>query len=508
MIRAAALALLPLPALAGDPVFRDLSRDLPVEHVYAGGWEHFVGGGVAVFDCNGDDRPDMVAAGGTSPMRLFVNRSEPGGSIAFTEGTGLAPLTGVTGAYPLDIDSDGWQDLVVLRVGPNAVLKGGQDCAFAPGPWAIDLSDRWTTSFSATWEAGNALPTLAFGNYVNRDDPKGPFRACDINQIARPEGEDYGPLTVLEPGYCALSMLFSDWQRRGTQDLRLSNDRHYYVKGGHEQMLRMPEMTFMGPDDAWQDISIWGMGIASEDLNGDGRPEVVLTSMADQLLQIATARGYEAAPYSTGTYAQRPFFGDDGRPSTGWHAEFGDVDNDGLSDLFIAKGNVDQMQSNAMKDPNNLLMQNQDGTFRETALAAGVATTERSRGAALVDLNLDGRLDLVVVNRRARMEVHQNVTEATGHWLALEPRQDGPNGFAIGGWVELRAGKLRLTRELTVGGGHAGGKAGPLHFGLGPATEAEVRVLWPDGTASDWTTLAANQRARLWRDGTALRVAP
>lgn len=56
------------------------------------------------------------------------------------------------------------------------------------------------------------------------------------------------------------------------------------------------------------------------------------------------------------TYAQRPHNSDDGRPSTGWHAEFGNIDNDGCADLFIAKGNVDQMPSNAIHDPNNLLI--------------------------------------------------------------------------------------------------------------------------------------------------------
>jgi hypothetical protein len=92
------------------------------------------------------------------------------------------------------------------------------------------------------------------------------------------------------------------------------------------------------------------MGIASQDLNGDGLSEVMLTSMSDQLLQIASKDGYKAAPESIGTSSRRPFFGDDGRPSTGWHAEFGDIDNDGRPDLFIAKGNVDQMQTNAMKE--------------------------------------------------------------------------------------------------------------------------------------------------------------
>ena len=67
------------------------------------------------------------------------------------------------------------------------------------------------------------------------------------------------------------------------------------------------------------------MGIASHDLTGDGRPEVMLTSMADQLLMIAEGDGYVRAPLEWGTYATRPHTGEDGRPSTGWHAEFADV---------------------------------------------------------------------------------------------------------------------------------------------------------------------------------------
>jgi len=487
------LPLLPTVAMAG-PVFQDRAAALPVEHVYSGGWEHFVGGGVAVFDCNGDTLPEIFAAGGENPARLFVNRSDIGGDLAF--GLGEVPnITAVTGAYPLDIDSDGFLDLAVLRVGANILLRGGPECSFtdATAEWGFETADRWSTSFSATWEPFQDWPTLAVGNYVDRNDPDGPFEACDTNLIYRPDTEGYAPPTRLEPGFCALSMLFSDFSRRGRADLRISNDRHYYVRGGTEQMWRPDTGRFLGKQDGWQPISIWGMGIASQDLNGDLRPDVMLTSMGDQLLQFAGRAGFENAPFATGATAHRPFLGDDGRPSTGWHAAFGDVDNDGISDIFIAKGNVDQMPGNAMEDPNNLLMGRPDGTYAEAGEEAGIATVERSRGAGLVDMNGDGRLDLVVMNRRAAMELWQNVSEA-GNYVSVELRQTGANRRAVGAWVELRMGDGTVrTLERTVGGGHASGAAAPLHFGLGADTLAQIRVIWPDGVMSDWRPVSAGK---------------
>ncbi len=507
-MRAAWLVLI---GLAGSPVtaevaFIDESAALPVEHVYSGGWEHFVGGGVASLDCNGDHRPDMFVAGGETPARLFVNRTDgPGGDFSFEEGTRVPSLTGVTGAYPLDIDNDGHLDLMVLRVGPNVVLKGVGECGFedVTADIGFDTDDRWSTAFSATWEGDAQRPTLAIGNYVDRTNPDGPFEACDVNQLYRPEGQEYAVPIVLEPGYCALSMLFSDWTRDGRADLRVSNDRHYYVRGGTEQMWRLETTPrVLDEADGWKRISIWGMGIASRDLNGDGRPDLVLTSMADQLTLLTEGRsGYVQAPFSIGTFAQRPHVGDDGRPSTGWTAQFGDVDNDGRDDLFIAKGNVDQMPSNAINDPNNMLMQRPDGTFVERAVQAGVATTERSRGAALADLDGDGRLDLVVVNRRAPMEVYRNATDDVGNWLSVQPRQDGSNTFAIGAWIELLHSDGQVAaREITIGGFHASGRGLPEHFGLGAAEHVDLRVLWPDGLASDWMTVPVNREVEIWRD--------
>lgn len=481
-------------------------------HVYAGGWEHFVGGGVAVFDCDGDGLSDLVAAGGEYPAVLMRNRSDVAGEVRFQAATPeTVEMTGVTGAYALDIDGDGWRDLVMLRVGENRLLKGGPECSFQPMQIdGFDGGDGWTTAFSATWEHGNSLPTLAFGNYVDRKNAAGPFEACDSNVLFRPDGEGYAH-SQLEPGFCPLSMLFSDWGRQGRADLRVSNDRHYYVKGGAEQMWAMEDVPRLYSEaDGWATHMLWGMGIASRDLNFDGQSEVFLSSMGDQrLMRRSEAEGpaFEDVPYAMGTSAHRPYQGDDGRPSTGWHIAFGDVDNDGLDDVFIAKGNVEQMPDAAMEDPNNLLIQKPDGTFEEFGGTAGVGSSERSRGAALADLNNDGLLDLVVVNRRAPMEVYQNVSEGAGNWVGVSLLGENGNGDAVGAFIEVKAGARTYVREVVVGGGHAGGVAVPEHFGLGDVEAVQARVVWPGGEASEWVALEAGAVWMLWSDGDGLAVA-
>ncbi|MCB1339874.1 MAG: CRTAC1 family protein [Pseudooceanicola sp.] len=492
------LLLLLLPAAAwAEPRF----DPVPVpEHIYAGGWEHFVGGGIAAFDCSGDGLPELYAAGGSNPATLLRNH----GAMSFTADTppDLA-LTGVTGAYPLDIDGDGLLDLAVLRVGENLLLKGGPGCTFAPFDIGFASDAHWTTAFAATWEGASTLPTLAFGNYVNRDDPNGPFRACDVNQLYRPDGDRYAPPLTLAPGFCPLSMLFSDWGG-GRADLRVSNDRHYYVSGGEEQMWAMdPTPRLYGPQDGWQSHKLWGMGIASRDLDRDGTDEVMMTSMGDQRLQRrmagSTGPAFEDVPFALGTTAHRPYAGGDGRPSTGWHVAFGDVTNDGRDDIFIAKGNVEQMPDSAWEDPNNLLVQQPDGTFVEMGGPAGLASLARGRGAVLADLDNDGLLDIAVLNRRAPLELWRNVSPPEGHWLKVRLMAGAPNTQAVGARIEVDdgTGQPPRRREVTVGGGHAGGSALPEHFGLGPAETVLVRVLWPNGGASDWIETAVDREVAI-----------
>lgn len=493
--------------------FSEVKQDF--NHEYSGDWEHFVGGGVSDFDCNNDEFPELFIAGGSKPSILLINKTtSPGTAVRFSsQTTSNLELRNVTGSYPLDIDNDGIMDLVVMRVGENYLLKGEDNCQFSkfPESFGFNSGDHWSTAFTASWEKEAVLPTLAFGNYVDRSDPEGPFEACDKNYLYRPDLNHFVKPIALEPGFCALSMLFSDWGRKGQMDLRISNDRHYYVRDGAEQMWTLESKPKLYREvDGWRNHSIWGMGIASRDITGDGFPEVFLTSMGDQKLQQlennATGPSYRNARYDRGITAHRPFMGDDGRPSTGWHAEFTDVNNDGFDDIFVAKGNVEQMPSSAINDPNNLLLQNESGQFVEHAEKAGIASFARSRGATLTDLNLDGLPDLVVVNRRAALEIYQNKSTGSGNWLLIKVEQPSPNNQAIGSWIEIKNNEKTWHREITVGGGHASGSSGYHHFGLGSSKMIKFRLVWPDGEVSEWLEIETNQRIKITRKEQRLRL--
>jgi hypothetical protein len=255
-------------------------------------------------------------------------------------------------------------------------------------------------------------------------------------------------------------------------------------------------------EEGWRTLRIFGMGIASADLTDDGYPEVYLTSQGDNKLQ-TLADGpdrpeYEDVALRRGATAHRPYVGDDPAPSTAWHPEFADVNNDGHLDLFVTKGNVEAMTEYAAQDPSNLLIGQPDGTFVEGGEAAGIAGFLRARGAAVVDLNLDGLRDIVVVNRRENVGLWRNVGTGTadapvemGRWVALRVQQERPNRDAIGAWVEVRAGGRTWRIERTIGGGHASGQLGWTHVGIGGQDRAEVRVTWPDGAVGPWMEAAA-----------------
>ncbi len=139
------------------------------------------------------------------------------------------------GAYPIDVDADGHTDIAVLRLGENVMLRGLGGCQFerANELWGVDGGNEWTAAFSAAFENTDSGPTMAFGNYLEWPVDRTQTARCADNQLLRPNGATYGSVP-LSPGWCTLSVLFSDWDRSGRTDLRVANDRHYYIDGGEQ----------------------------------------------------------------------------------------------------------------------------------------------------------------------------------------------------------------------------------------------------------------------------------
>ena len=273
------------------------------------------------------------------------------------------------------------------------------------------------------------------------------------------------------------------------------------------------------------------MGIGEADIDGDGFPEYALTSMGDTKLQSLDrdASGlpvYADIAWERGATAHRPYTGTDLNPSTGWHSQFSDFNNDGILDLFIAKGNVEKMPDFAQFDPDNLLLGQFSGIYVEVGKQAGIARDTKGRGAIIADFNMDGMLDLVVANRGGPASIFRNfgaklpnidsdaklptnpvsnknpITNpiTMGNWLQIELQQEGGNRNAIGALISIKSGNTNRSRRIFIGGGHASGSLGFVHVGLGVAERVNIRIKWPDGAWSSTYRVFANQFVVIKKD--------
>ena len=282
-------------------------------------------------------------------------------------------------------------------------------------------------------------------------------------------------------------MLFSDWDGSGRRDLRVSNDRHYYgeLGGGGEQLWRFepgtPPRAYTAAD-GWALLRLWGMGIASYDLTGDGYPEVYLTSQGANTLQTLVAGPSEPAYHGMardlGVEATRPVVGGDPLPSTAWHPEFQDVNNDGYMDLLVTKGNVNQIPDYAQKDPNNLFLGRPDGrtsraprrpgSSRSTWAAGPRSPTSTATGCSTSWSRTSSRPPgCGATSAAARPMRPRRWAAGSASGCTSPARTATPSAPSI----ETRVGERVARREIVVGGGHAGGQLGWTHLGLGRRRE-------------------------------------
>jgi hypothetical protein len=234
------------------------------------------------------------------------------------------------------------------------------------------------------------------------------------------------------------------------------------------------------------------MGVVAEDLDGDGRIDVFHTNFLNEPNTFHRNLGaglFDDASDSSG-------LGAPSRPVTGFGTVALDVDRDGVLDLFVANGHVDDRPwaNHPMAQLPHLYRGLGAGRYELCPPETGPYFARKAvgRGAAAGDLDNDGRVDLLVVGRDAPLAVLRNVSEG-GHWASFKLRGKRPR-TPVGARLTVTAGGRTQVRWLVGGGSYLSASDMRLQFGLGEATTIDrVEVRWPSGETRAWDDLTADR---------------
>ncbi len=329
------------------------------------------------------------------------------------------------------------------------------------------------------------------------------------------DGRDgvFTDITFRLKGFALLAPTFAaawiDADVDGDSDLYFVNDK---PEDGYLNALMLNDgngLLALADDGLGANVGIKGMGLGIGDVNGDLRPDFLITGWGNLALLLTVGEyGWVDASVSVGLIpdAQRD-------QVVGWGCELADMDNDGDLDAVVNYGAEEQGGSGGgggeespALEPDALYLQGGDGQFTDVGEEWGIADTGLSRGLALGDLNEDGYLDLVKrdIHGPASFRVSQCGEEG---WLRIHLRQDGPNPFAIGARVVVQSLGSTQIRWLLAGGTSLGSSGPPeAHFGLGSADSVErLEVFWPDGETSAFANVESRRQVTVDRRESGLR---
>jgi hypothetical protein len=478
------------------------------------------GGGVAIFDYDGDGLQDIYVVHGpqiTNDRKLVWHRNALYRNLGNWKFEDAAKRAGVdaaawgSGVCACDYNADGRLDLYVTNFGRNLLYRNNGNGTFTDVAAEAGVQlNGWSTGCSFFDGSGTGRLDLFVAGYVEATldevlstKPSLLYRGGPT-VMTGPAGlpprsdtllRNNGPgrftnatssLKGLVPAY-GFGVLTFDADLDGRIDIYVANDSNpnflfRNLGDGQFREAAMESGVALSADGRAQA----GMGVDAGDWNGDGLPDVIVTNFANDTNTLYQNKGsgqFEDVSEKAGLVSRT-------YKALGWGAAFFDADRDGDLDLFFANGHIfpqiDQYPDlqETFRQRNQLLI-NDTGGFLDASEAAGKAlfTARSHRGLAVGDLDNDGHLDLVVTAMDEAPAVLRNRTRTPHNWIGLDLRcPSSPNRFCLGARVAVKTGELVQIREVRSGGSYLSQNDLRVHFGLGKYTSpVDVDVTAPAG---------------------------
>jgi enediyne biosynthesis protein E4 len=423
--------------------------------------------GVAVGDYDNDGYDDLfLSALGQS--HLFHNN----GNGTFTEVTKAAGLWGPnefsTGAAWVDYDRDGKLDLVVANY-VQWSLPGDLYCTLDGAHKSYCTPESYKGSSARLWH------NLGNGKFE------------DVTQKAK----------FYEPTSKSLGVAILDYNADGWPDILLANDTQ-----PNKLYLNKHDGTFeekgvsAGIAFSEDGVARAGMGVDAADYDRSGRPSLIITNFANQMISLYHNEG-------NGLFVDEAPRSDVGRATLvtlGFGCFFFDYDNDGWPDIFVADGHIENEIERVQKrvsyaEPPHLFRNLGAGKFQEVteSMGSAFAAPKVARGAAYADIDNDGFLDVLVTTNGGRPYLFHN--EGGGnHSLRVKLVGTKSNRDGIGSVVRVKSGKDEQWQMLRSGSSYLSQSELVLTFGLGTGSKADsVEVQWPSGQVDKLSNISAGQ---------------
>ena len=530
------------------PSFTDITKDAGIAFRHSYGDHHLdnivegTGAGVCFLDYSGDGLMDVYFVTGTWTKNVSSNegrdlrgklsnrlyRNNGGGTFAdVTEQAGVGG-NGVfsSGCSAADYDNDGHVDLYVLNYGRNILYHNNGNDTFTDVSKQSGLDDpHW--SLSATWFDYNndGWLDVFVANYLLYDDGKfrdfypaagypGPLSySPQPNALYRNNGNGTFTEVTKEAGVFkegrAMSVTVSDFRNAGLLDIFVTNDameNYYFENTGKGAFVEKALYYGIGYGENGQGVS--SMGPVVGDVNRDGLldifiPNLNYCTLFVQKLLEGRRRTFYDRTAQTGLSVAMGQY-------AGWGAVLFDYDNDGWLDIFTAHGDA----HHEYVQENTLMRNKGDGNFEDVSEQSGRHFKEKyvGRGVAWADIDNDGDIDLLVANLNDRPILLRNDGGNTAnHWLTVDAKLKFPTSVrdAIGARVTVTTGPLRQIEDLVPSRGYMSQGDPRLHFGLGKSSQADsVEIRWPDGVTEKLENVKANQFVKLLHEARTNGVKP